>query len=252
MPAKSNHQAVYYQGHLLRRLPWNKFLRVVLFLFSAGLLAWFIAYLQQPTTLPINKIRALGTFTMVNEKMLREVVANTVAGGYFTVNVDEIQKAVEALPWVYQASVSRVWPDTISLHVTEQHALAEWAKGGFVNLQGTVFKPTEVNRLLTLPVFDGPSGMERNMTEFYGRALSLIEPTGLSISRLTMDTRRAVRVTLSNGIVVLLGREKMEDRLQRFVRVYRKVLVDRAGEIARVDTRYSNGLAIGWRKGKHN
>ena len=90
------------------------------------------------------------------------------------------------------------------------------------------------------------------MTEFYSMAKAIIEPLGLSIRQLSMDSRRAYRLTLSNGIVVLLGRENMQDRLKRFARVYKKVLATRAQDIARVDTRYSNGLAVGWNKNIQN
>ena len=248
MSVKTDQQAIFMREDGWRFFSWRTIQRVLLFLASAGSLAWFVTYLQNPNTLPIQKIHALGTFTMVNESMLRDVVAKTVTGGYFNVNVDEVQQAVEALPWVYQANVGRVWPDTIAINVTEQTALATWATGGMVNTQGTLFKPIEIVRPLPLPVFDGPVGMERNMTEFYGQAKSIVDELELSIRQLTMDSRHAYRLTLSNGIVILLGKENMLDRLKRFARVYKKVLATRAGDIARVDTRYSNGLAIGWNK----
>lgn len=248
MSAKTSQQAVFLREREWRFINWKILLRVLLFLVSAGLLAWFVSYLQNPNTLPVNKIHALGAFNMVNETMLREVVAKTVTGGYFTVNVDEVKHAVEEIPWVYQANVSRVWPDTISINVTEQSALAYWATGGIVNQHGTLFKPTETNKSLSLPVFDAPLGMERNMTEFYLMARDIVEPLGLIITHLHMDSRRAYRLTLSNGIDVLLGRENMQDRLKRFARVYQKVLATRAEDIERIDTRYSNGLAVGWNK----
>ena len=248
MSAKASQQAVFMRERSWRFINWQTLIRVVLFLTSAGLLAWFASYLQNPHTLPVNKIHAVGAFNMVNEIMLREVVAKTVTGGYFTVNVDEVKRAVEEIPWVYQANASRVWPDTISINVTEQSALAYWAAGGIVNTQGTLFKPAEINKSFNLPVFDAPLGMERNMTEFYFMAKAIIEPLGLTITQLHMDGRRAYRLTLSNGIVVLLGRENMQDRLNRFARVYNKVLAVRAADIERIDTRYSNGLAIGWNK----
>ncbi len=248
MSAKATQQAVFMRERTWSFVNWQTLIRVVVFLTSAGLLAWFVNYLQNPHTLPVKKIHAVGAFNMVNEAMLREVVAKTVTGGYFTVNVDEVKQAVEEIPWVYQANVSRVWPDTVSINVTEQIALARWAMGGIVNIQGSLFKPAEINKSLTLPVFDAPLGMERNMTEFYFMAKAIIEPLGLTITHLHMDGRRAYRLTLSNGIVVLLGRENMQDRVNRFARVYNKVLAARAADIERIDTRYSNGLAVGWNK----
>jgi cell division protein FtsQ len=90
--------------------------------------------------------------------------------------------------------------------------------------------------------------MERNMTEFYKNAKSIIEPLGIEITGLNLDSRGAYLIELSNDIELLLGRENIKSRLERFARVYKKVLIKRATEIARIDMRYSNGLAVGWRK----
>jgi cell division protein FtsQ len=189
----------------------------------------------------------LGTFTHINEEMLRQVVAKTVRGGYFTVNVDEVQQAVQAIPWVAQDSVRRVWPDTLAIDVTEQRTEAEWAKGGLVNPHGVLFFPERDTYPKGLPVFDGPTGTERNLTEAYQMAKAIIEPLQLQIQEIHMDSRRAISLKLNNGIDVILGREETRTRLERFARVYRKLLVQRVNDIARVDMRYSNGLAVGWR-----
>jgi cell division protein FtsQ len=207
-----------------------------------------VAKLQQPQTLPIRKINALGTFAHVDEGALRKVVAGTVKGGFFGLNVNEIKSAVEALPWVAEAGVRRVWPDTLAISVTEQTAMATWAKGGLVNTAGELFKPQQSSYPQGLPLFVGPSGMERNMTEQYRKAQGLISEVGLGIDEFHMDARRALKLKLSNDIVLMLGREHTQSRLQRFVRVYPKVLATRAHEIERVDLRYSHGLAVAWRQ----
>ena len=168
-------------------------------------------------------------------------------GGYFTVNVDEVQQAVKAIPWVAQDSVRRVWPDTLAIDVTEQTTQAEWAKGGLVNQQGVLFFPERNTYPKGLPVFDGPTGTERNLTEIFHMAKAIIDPLQLKIEEIHMDSRRAVSLKLSNDIEVILGREETRSRLERFTRVYRKLLAQRANDIARVDLRYSNGLAVGWR-----
>ena len=86
------------------------------------------------------------------------------------------------------------------------------------------------------------------LVEFYKEAKQVIQPLGLEILTLTLDSRGAYRLELSNDIELLLGREKIQNRLERFARVFQKVLKTRAAEIARIDMRYSNGLAVGWRK----
>ena len=54
-------------------------------------------------------------------------------------------------------------------------------------------------------------------------------------------------LTLSNGIEVVLGRDQVTERFDRFVTVYQERLVSRANEVKRVDARYSNGVAVKWK-----
>ena len=250
MSTRTSKQAVYMRTRRWPDINWPLLMRVFWFVASAAFIAWGILQLQRPDVLPIKKIQALGTFDHVDESMLRTVVAGTGEAGYFSVNIDRVQRAVEELPWVAQASVSRLWPDTLAINIQEQKAYALWAKGGIVNQHGVLFFPQQKTYPAALPVFDGPVGMQRNMTEHYQQASKVIAPLNLHIQKLSMDSRRAVSLQLSNGIRVILGRDDLQGRLQRFARVYKKVLAARANDIARIDMRYSNGLSVGWRKNK--
>lgn len=247
MVARASQQAVFLRSARRWQINWRQLWYWLLLLASVTLLALGVKKLRDPQTLPIKQIQALGTFTHIDESILRQVVAKAVRGGYFTVNVDEVQQAVKAIPWVAQDSVRRVWPDTLAIDVTEQTTQAEWAKGGLVNQQGVLFFPERNTYPKGLPVFDGPTGTERNLTEIFHMAKAIIDPLQLKIEEIHMDSRRAVSLKLSNDIEVILGREETRSRLERFTRVYRKLLAQRANDIARVDLRYSNGLAVGWR-----
>lgn len=247
MATRASQQAIFLRQSSHWQINWRRLGTWVLLLSVAALLALGVRKLQEPQTLPIKQIQALGTFDHIDEDTLRKVVAKTVRGGYFTVNVDEVQQAVKAIPWVANDSVRRVWPDTLAITVTEQQTQAEWAKGGLVNQQGVLFFPKRNTYPKGLPVFDGPVGAERNLTELYLMANTIIEPLQLKILRIKMDTRRAISLVLSNNIEVVLGRDDTRSRLERFTLVYHKLLAPRASDIASVDLRYSNGLAIGWR-----
>jgi len=247
MASRASQQAIYLRHPRRWQINWRRLGTWILLLAVVALLAIGVRKLQEPQTLPIKQIQALGTFNHIDEDMLRRVVAKTVRGGYFTVNVDEVQRAVKAIPWVANDSVRRVWPDTLAITVTEQQTQAEWAKGGLVNQQGVLFFPQRNTYPKGLPVFDGPVGAERNLTEIYQMAKAIIEPLQLHILRIKMDSRRAISLVLSNNIEVVLGRDDTRSRLERFTRVYHKLLAQRANDIASVDLRYSNGMAIGWR-----
>ena len=97
MVARASQQAHYLHTGRRWQINWRLLWTWMLLLACVSLLALGVRKLQEPQTLPIKQIQALGTFNHINEDMLRQVVAKTVRGGYFTVNVDEVQQAVKAL-----------------------------------------------------------------------------------------------------------------------------------------------------------
>ena len=222
---------------------------VVLLLVIAAAMAEAGRWLAAPGTLPIKRIRVEGTFRHVSAQTLRELVATSVHGGFFSVDVAGVKRAVEALPWVARAGVRRVWPDTLALDVQEQHALARWGDGGLINLHGELFTPAVDSYPAGLPLLQGPPQMNAQLAARYTAMQQELIPLGLRIAELTLDARRAWRVRLDNGLELMLGRSDSAARLQRFVAVYPKVLAARATDIARVDLRYTNGFAVAWRHG---
>ncbi|MEJ2508875.1 MAG: cell division protein FtsQ/DivIB [Gammaproteobacteria bacterium] len=213
---------------------------------------WGGARLVEPTTLPIRKVRLAGSFAHVSPDRIRGLVAARVHGGFFGVDVAKVQKLVEGLPWVDHASVRRVWPDTLAIDIDEQRPLARWAAGGLVNARGQVFRPDPKTYPSGLPVFDGPPDTAATLAERFRRVRERLAPLGLRVRSLSLDKRRAWRLGLANDIELVLGREDSLARLRRFAEVYPKVLAPRAGSIARVDLRYTNGFAVAWRQGSGN
>ena len=205
-------------------------------------------YLANPMTLPVNKIRVHGAFDNVNEKMLHRAVANSVAGGYFNVDVENVREVVENLPWVSEASVRRVWPDTLSVSIVEQKPIAVSKSLGLINSDGEVFKPEQKITTASLPVFDGSKHLNKLMLVKYHQMNVLLEPINRHITYLKFDARHALELSLDNGLKLVLGRGNTAQRLERFIRVYPKVLSSRVNDIDTIDLRYTNGMAISWKK----
>jgi len=214
-----------------------------------AIVGWGATRLAAPTTLPIRQIRLEGSFAHVDADRVRALVAEHVHGGFFGVDVAGVQAAVEGLAWVAHASVRRVWPDTLAIELDEQRPLARWAGGGLVNASGTVFRPASKSYPAHLPVFAGPADTASMLASRYHQVRQLLAPLGLKVVRVSLDKRRAWRLTLANHIELVLGREDSQARLRRFAEVYPKVLAPRVGNIVRVDLRYTNGFAVAWRHG---
>lgn len=205
-------------------------------------------YLSNPNTLPVNKIRVHGEFINVNEAMLHSAVTNVVAGGYFNVDVDNVRKVVEKLPWVSEASVRRVWPDTLSVSIAEQKPVAISKKIGLINASGDVFKPEKKLAISKLPVFEGEQKLNKLMLSKYHELNQLLISIDKKIVYLKLDARHALELTLDNSLKVVLGRDDTINRLERFILIYHKILAKHTGDIEVVDLRYTNGLAISWKK----
>ena len=65
-------------------------------------------------------------------------------------------------------------------------------------------------------------------------------PLAEGVSRDIQSTR--------SGIEMLLGRDDVVDKMQRFLTIDKLMLAERRELIARVDLRYSNGMAVAWRE----
>ena len=207
-------------------------------------------HLSNPSTLPVNKIRVHGAFINVDEAMLHNAVSNVVAGGYFNVDVERVREVVEQLPWVSEASVRRVWPDTLSVSVVEQKPVAISKKTGLINADGDVFEPKNNKLSEALPVFDGSTKLNKLMLSKYYEMNKLLITIDRKITYLKIDARHAVELKLDNGLKVVLGREDNMHRLERLMRIYNKVLISRINDVEVIDLRYTNGMAIGWKNNK--
>lgn len=212
------------------------------------ILFWTEDHLSNPQTLPVNKIRVHGTFVNVDEAMLHRAVAGVIAGGYFNVDVEKVREVVEQLPWISKASVRRVWPDTLSVSVVEQQPVAISVETGLINADGYVFKPLNKTIYESLPVFDGNSSSNKLMLSKYYEMNKLLSVIERKITYLKFDARHALELKLDNGLKVVLGRGEIMHRLERLTRIYDKILAVRVNDIEVIDLRYTNGMAIGWKK----
>jgi cell division protein FtsQ len=100
----------------------------------------------------------------------------------------------------------------------------------------------------TLPVFSGPSGSEGEVTRRYLVFVELLAPLALDPGQILLSPRLAWQLRLSNGLTVQLGRDsekdRVDDRLARFVSVYPQTLAKSRHRLDYVDLRYPNGFAL--------
>ena len=61
-----------------------------------------------------------------------------------------------------------------------------------------------------------------------------------------LDERGAWELAISDGLRVKLGRQAVNERLERFIALASPMVAKRLAEISYVDMRYTNGFSVGW------
>ncbi len=235
-------QGLLTQLHAHRRSLSGLLLLVLLGLTGKAGMQW----LSDPYRFPLNLVEVEGEFRYLQKTKLQAALAPHATGGFFTVEVDRVRAAAEALPWVLHAKVRRVWPATLRVHITEQQAVAGWNDTGYLNTDGVPFTPTDGQNVDGLPQLAGPDGQSVRVLRRYRLVSRTLQGLGLKVTRLAMDRRHAWSLQLDNGTTLALGRAQPWNRLQRFVRVFPEVFAARLTELERVDMRYSNGFSVSW------
>jgi len=217
-------------------------------LVAIALIIWGVLEFQSTQTLPIKNVEVKSEFNHITEKQIQKIMAENDLGGFFDTDVHAITESMRQLAWLKTVTVRRVWPDTLQLEITERRAIAYWNKSGLLTVDGTVFSPAAESYPSGLPHLSGPTGTEKNVLKNYITLNADLQRLDLNINELKLDKRRAWTVRLEDGTELDLGRKKINDRMQRFISVYRDYIVTRKNEIDVVDLRYTNGFAVRWKK----
>jgi len=193
---------------------------------------------------PVRVVQMENTLQRVDENRVRAVLAGHLDAGYFGMDVQAIKTQLEADPWIEQATITRVWPDTLSVHINEEVAIARWRETSLLNQYGESFEPDTQERDLALPLLNGPSGTERRVMEQYQLFSEMLSDTGLRIRELALNERGSWSLVLNKDVRMMLGSSEVLDRMKRFVTLYERYLFNDFSLIETVDLRYNHGIAI--------
>ena len=227
---------------------WRPLLILTVFLIFGGLL--FSGYMQVMAWLdkPITQVRVVGETKYLNKRVLAEKLAIGINAPLMNVDISSLRQITLDEPWVHGVQIKRDWPPAVEVNIDEQIPVARWGKKGLLNHQGDIFWPKTPEEYSSLPVLNGPATETQNLMAQYHDLSRLFQGVNVKMVGLSMEARGAWSLELDNGIAVVVGREQLRERLQRFLHVYQKELAPRAAQIEKVDIRYTNGVAVKWRK----
>ena len=197
---------------------------------------------------PIARISVEGDLSVVNQQAVQQRIAPYATASFFKVDLLSLHRELEMMPWIASAQVRRVWPDQLVVRLEEQLPIARWGDEALLNNQGEAFAPQEVSNYQHLPQLYGPRRAQQQVMQQYQVLSQMLRPMGFSVARLELRERGSWFLSTGQGIEVLLGRDHLVEKMRRFSAIYDKALKEQQTNIARIDLRYANGLAVAWRE----
>jgi cell division protein FtsQ len=204
----------------------------------------------------LKSIRLEGDMAHNSTLTIRANAAPKLAGNFFTLDIASARRAFEAVPWVRQAIVRRVWPNRLSVQLEEHRAVALWGSSAssddapdkLVNNFGEVFEANMGDvEDDALPTLRGPDGSSREALALYGRLQPVFAAMNAHIDTLALSGRGSWRVELDSGAEVEIGRgteDEVVARTQTFVATLPQVTGHFGRALTSADLRHRDGYAV--------
>lgn len=215
---------------------------LALFAAAGAAAAWWLTEGHDARDWPVRWLEVEGDLERITSAQVRAAVADHAARGFFRIDIEGARTAVEALPWVATAAVSRRWPDALVIELVEQRAVARFNDSALISREGELFSVAGTGGMQGLTRLQGPEARAGEMFEGWLTLRTMLQQADLDIAVLALDPRGAWRIELTDGRELLLGREQLEHRLERFLAVRGELA--RFDDIRTIDLRYPNGLAL--------
>lgn len=194
----------------------------------------------------IEHIDVVGVSAPAQQALIQHIKADT-ASGYFTTDLEQIRDHALGLSWVDRVVVSRAWPNAIVLRVTPRHAVARWGTGRYLSDDGVVFKPVQRFDHQNLPLLHGPHSQSRMMMTKYRDINQMFRPMDMRLKELYLTERMTWFMQFDNGIRLIVDQDQTMGKLQRLSEIAKTDLGLVWDNIAGIDLRYRNGLAVQWK-----
>ncbi|SHE96544.1 cell division protein FtsQ [Microbulbifer donghaiensis] len=198
----------------------------------------------------LEQVRVKGPFNAVTQRQIEEILLPYLREGFFSVDIRGMRAALEENPWITSASVSRRWPRGVEVAVEEAQPLAVWGRDKLLVASGELLpRPVQMNTG-RLPELAGDEELVERIMSQYQALAGLLTTRDMEVKRLSFDDLAGWHLELVSGVELRLGHDELLERVNRFLQLSRSILAPHLAQVARVDTRYSNAVAVQWKNDK--
>ena len=208
-----------------------------------------ILWTAQRPRFDFRRIEVVGDLRHVSRAEIRAAIAGRLAGNFFTMRLADSRAVFETIPWVASASVRRVWPDRLEVHLVERRALGVWNDGRVLSDAGLLFdgNPAEAELDGAQIEFSGPPHFAAEAVERLQQFSAALSALPASVSAIEISDRASWTIRTAAGLTLDLGRDdppgSVQGRLVAVAASYPSVVARLSGPPLHIDARYNNGFA---------
>lgn len=197
---------------------------------------------------PIRRVQIKGDFQALDQRAIEDAVTIYDTDSFFSVDLSALVDQLEAKPWISRARARRQWPDTIALEIVEEKPIAYWGDQWMVNAKGRIFEHQGLYQDKALPRLWSATSVPAEAMSYYQVFERQLQSVGLRLRGISQNLQGDWRLTLDNGLAVILGRSDPATSVRYFVSIYQQVVIPAQNPALVVDMRYRHGAAIRWQQ----
>lgn len=189
----------------------------------------------------VNKIVVVGDLSHLTENNFKVATQDQLYGNFFTLNIDNLQDDFKKIPWVRDVTVTRKFPHTIEVNLSEYTAVAKLSDEELITPEGKVFLGQAAGE--SLPFFNTAIKNSREALSDYNILKPILDKRNLKLVELNLNGTGITRVTLSNNLTVTICGTDFAKNLTRLDKNWDS-LYKLNPSLATVNMCYKNAVAI--------
>lgn len=223
---------------------WLIILAVFALILSVRLVLMII---DNPEFFPINVLKIKAPYHYFPREKIQELISPYMNQSFLTLSEEKLQENFKKNAWVEKVDVKKIWPDQVIVQIIERFPVAIW-DNMVISDKGDLFKPDKIDFFSEMPHFQGPEHQQKEVLHIFKKLSKLLIAHDLVIKELRLRDNQSWELTLSNGVIIRLGKQDVEARLRRFCHVYPKWFATSFERVSSIDLRYPHGIAVSWKK----
>ena len=226
--------------------------RIMVWVAAVLLLIACVGWFLQRPFFAIHQFRFVGDVAQLEMQPTHDLIEQNLgqglAGGFFSMNLYQVQNSLQQLSWVKSTSVRRVWPHTIEINIDQHTPLAVW-KDRYLSPEGQLFvtRLSDAQRMQLIQA-QGPDAASKLVSEQIPVMQKWFTPMGWTVKKVVLSERYSWQVGFDNGVLLELGRadtpSALEERVHRLAQSMDFIKDNIGNTGAYIDLRYPNGFAM--------